>query len=63
MISPNIELRAFLKKKKIKHWQLGVLLGISESTVYRLLRNELPTETKDNIIRVVNAHLESQGKE
>lgn len=63
MISPNIELRSFLKEKKIKHWQLGVLLGISESTVYRLLRNELPTETKDNIILVVNAHLESQGKE
>lgn len=63
MITSNAELRRFLKDKNIKHWQLGVLLGVSESTVYRLMRNELSAETKDNIIRVINAHLESKGKE
>lgn len=63
MISANKELRTFLKENDIKHWQLGLLLGISESTVYRLLRNECQPEVKKKIICVVNAYLASKRKE
>ncbi|MBQ7392110.1 MAG: helix-turn-helix domain-containing protein [Clostridia bacterium] len=53
MLSANKDLRMFLKQKNIKNWELARMMGVSESSVYRLLRNELNPRTKEAIMKYV----------
>ena len=43
----NKEIRNAMKQKEITQWKLGELLGVSENTVNRKLRKELPEEEKN----------------
>ena len=43
----NKEIRNAMKQKGITQWKLGELLGVSENTVNRKLRKELPEEEKN----------------
>lgn len=43
----NMDIREMLNKKNIKHWVLADCIGISESTLVRILRKELPQNKKD----------------
>lgn len=49
----NTEIKEEMKIKKIQQWKLGELLGVSENTVYRWLRTELPIEKKEMILQVI----------
>lgn len=49
----NKDIRNLLKEKGIYHWQLADKLGISEPTLTRKLRRELPTEEKEKLIKVI----------
>ncbi len=51
----NKEIRDAMKQKGITQWQLGELLGVSENTVNRKLRKELPEDEKQKILRVINS--------
>lgn len=51
----NKEIRDAMKKKGITQWQLGELLGVSENTVNRKLRKELPEDEKQKILGVINS--------
>lgn len=42
-----------MMEHNLKQWQLAKLLNVSESTVNRLLREELPQEEQDRIIDVI----------
>lgn len=44
----NKEIRNAMKQNGITQWKLGELLGVSENTVNRKLRKELPEEEKQN---------------
>lgn len=41
-MKPNMIIRSALFLSGMKKWQLAVLLGMSEPTLYRKLRAELP---------------------
>ena len=49
----NQEIRMELKECHIPQWKLGDLLGVSENTVNRKLRKELPVEEKQHILDVI----------
>lgn len=49
----NMEIRMELLKKNIKYYQLAELLGVSEFTLSRKLRKELPESEKRRILEVI----------
>ena len=53
-MSKNQAIRTNLKENKIKHWELAEALKISETTLVRKLRKELPTEETEKILKVIS---------
>ena len=49
----NKKLRIALKEKGIYLWEAADYLGISEATMIRKLRRELPEEEQDRIIALI----------
>jgi len=49
----NIEIRNELKKRRMFNYELADLLGVSEFTLSRKLRKELPEEEKQRILAVI----------
>lgn len=49
----NKALRIAMMENNITLWKLGKLLGVSEMTVYRRLREELPKEEQARIISLI----------
>ena len=49
----NQDLRIALKQNNLKQWQLADLLNVSEATIGRWFRHELPTEQKKIILNVI----------
>ena len=49
----NTKIRSALEESRMRHWELANLLGISESTLVRWLRTELPEEEQKRIISII----------
>jgi len=49
----NMDIRLLLKANAITVWQLGQKLGVSENTIHRWLRFELPEEKRNRILVAV----------
>lgn len=49
----NNEIREALKEANMKQWQLAELLHISEFTLSRKLRKEIPEDEKREIISLI----------
>lgn len=49
----NQEIRNAMKENNIKQWELAEMLGISENTMCRKLRKELPDEEKKRILEII----------
>lgn len=49
----NEEIRKALKNANMTQWQLATILGVSENTVYRMLRSELPKEEKERFLKAI----------
>ena len=52
----NLKIRFKLTEKGMKYYQLDKILGISEPTRCRMLRNELPEEEQDRICRLIDEY-------
>lgn len=50
----NKDLRAYAKEKGVFFWQIAKVKGISEPTMTRRLRSELPDQDKQEFIRIIN---------
>lgn len=50
----NQDLRAYAKEKGVKLWQVAKAMGISEPTMTRKLRSELPEQDKQTFRRIIN---------
>lgn len=50
----NVELRKYARSRNIAFWQVAQVLKISEPTMTRKLRNELPPDEKDEIVQIIN---------
>lgn len=49
----NKRIKEALFNTQIRQYELVSILGISESTLTRKLRNELPDEEQDKIVRLI----------
>lgn len=51
----NEKIKKALENKRLCQWELADMLGVSESTVTRLLRHELPEEKKKEILDLIKS--------
>lgn len=51
----NVEVRAAMKNSGVFQWEIAERLGVSEATVSRMLRHELPPEQKAEILRAIES--------
>lgn len=49
----NLEIRQAMKERRMFNYELAELMGISEFTLSRKLRNELPQEEKERILNLI----------
>ena len=49
----NEEIRNTIMKKRLKHYEVAHALGISECTLSRWLRKELPLEKKQEVLKAI----------
>lgn len=49
----NIKVREALKKTGVKYWELARIMGISDGTLCRRLRDEMPAEEQDRIVNMI----------
>lgn len=49
----NLEIRRKLKATKVMQWQVADKLGVSEMTLVRKLRYELPEAEKQKILSII----------
>lgn len=50
---PNKTLRAEVEESGLRYWELAQILGISESTMYRILRTPLSPEKTEQIRKLL----------
>ena len=50
----NTMIRTELKRTGLKYWELARILGISDATLCRRLRDELPDEEQRKICQLIN---------
>lgn len=63
MYEKNKDIRLAFKEAGLKHWQVAYALGISEATMVRRLRQELPKEEKSHILQTVEKLKDQAVKE
>ena len=51
----NADLKAIMRKKSITQYDLGLILGVSETTVYRMLNHKLDEQTRAKILKAINS--------
>ena len=49
----NQDIRMLLKSNRIYLWEVAQLYGCTESTLSKKLRNELPQQEKEKIIKII----------
>lgn len=54
----NIMIRQKLASKMMKYYHLDQILGISEATRCRMLRNELPEAEQNRICKLIDEYAE-----
>lgn len=57
----NLKIRIKLTEKGLKYYELDRILGISEPTRCRMLRNELPTEEQNRICKLIDEYTTKGG--
>lgn len=50
----NQDIRSYAKQNGVKLWQIADIKGVSEPTMSRLLRHELPETMKAEFIRIID---------
>lgn len=51
----NREIKDALKNANMKQWQLAEMMNISEFTLSRKFRKEMPEEVKKEILKLISA--------
>ena len=50
----NKDIRTYAKENNVKLWQIAKAMGISEPTMTRKLRSELPKQGKQTFRRIID---------
>lgn len=56
----NIKIREALTQNNMKQWQLADCLGISEYTLCKKLRRELPDTEQDKMIAIIRMYKDGE---
>ena len=59
----NQKIRSKLNVSDMRYYELDKLLGISEATRCRMLRNELPENEQDRICKLIDEYVKNGGQE
>ena len=59
----NESLRKLTKEKKVRLWEIGYAMGVSEATIVRKLRLELSESEKEKFITIINSIADNRGDE
>ena len=57
----NKRIKDEMKRNGVYTWQLADALGVSENTLYRRMRHELPPMEQDRIISLIKSHFGKEG--
>lgn len=57
----NNDVRDMAKKANVRMWEVARAMGCSDNTLTRLLRDELPTEQKKEIISLISRIAQEGG--
>ena len=57
----NMLVRKTIAANMLKRWEVAKLMGISEMTLYRKLREEMPEEEQNRICLLIEKHVK-QGE-
>ena len=49
----NLKIRNALSKKGLFLYQLGKIMGVSEATITRMMREELPESEQNRIVKLI----------
>lgn len=49
----NLEIRQAMARKRLKHYEVAQILGVSPFTFSRWMRDELPVEKKEQIMKII----------
>lgn len=52
----NEKIKEALKNKGLRQWQLAEMLGISEQTICRRMRKELPLDEQEKMLSIIKDH-------
>ena len=50
----NSKIKMRLMERDVRQWELAKKMGISETTLYRRLREELPRDEQNRILSIVD---------
>ncbi len=50
----NNDIRLLAAGKGVRLWQIAKAMGISETWFIRIMRDELPAEKKEQIVRIID---------
>ena len=59
----NLKIRNKLADSDMRYYKLDRILGISEATRVRMLRNELPEAEQDRICRLIDEYVQKGGQD
>ena len=51
---PNAHIKEMLNKNRVYHWEVAKRLGVSEMTLFRWLRQDLPDEKRQQILKAIS---------
>lgn len=57
----NLKIRRKMASEMMKYYQLDQILGVSEATRCRMLRNELPAEEQDRICKLIDEYVKDRS--
>lgn len=58
----NIQIRDEAFRNRVPLWELADRLGVSETTIYRRLRRELPKEETERALQAIRAIVAERGE-
>lgn len=61
--SANADVRSLMKRERIAHWEVALVLGIHEVTFTRWMRTELDVDKKFKILRAINTIIRKREEE
>lgn len=62
MNKANLKVRLAIMEHSLTQWEVAKILGVSETTFYRLMRDELPEEKQDDIINAISEEVNRHDK-